>query len=159
MSDTATRSIAEYKDTLRRIRESIEGLTDEQLSWKPSPERWSVKQVVAHLVDSSFVHAVRIRKIVAEPNPALPVYDQDAWVESSRANSADIEAILRAYEAILHYNALYFERLVEEDGGRTGDNNGKPVTVDELFQGFIRHVAVHLAQIERTKAAQAASVR
>lgn len=152
-ANEAKPSIAEFADTLRRIRDSLDGLSDAQLSWKPAPDKWSVKEVVAHLVDSSIVHSVRARKIVAEPLPALPVYDQDAWVAGARSNEAALADILRAYEAILHYNALFYGRLADADWEKEGDTNGKRVTVAELFRGFIRHVGIHLAQIERTKAA------
>lgn len=159
MSEAIAISIADYKDTYRLILERIEGLTDVQLSWKPAPERWSVKQIVAHLVDSSLVHAIRIRKNVAESNPPFLVYDQDAWVDSSRANETSITDILHAFESIVRYNALFFGRLAEADWSRTGVNQDKEVSVADLFHGFIRHVNIHLAQIDRTKAAFPAALQ
>ncbi|MBO9607816.1 MAG: DinB family protein [Paenibacillaceae bacterium] len=156
MSETASEakpSTAAFTDTLRRIRESIDGLSEAQLIWKPAPDKWSVKEVVAHLVDSSIVHSVRVRKIVTEPHPVLPVYDQDAWVAGARSNEAAIADILQTYEVILTYNAMFYGRITDADWEKVGDTNGKQVTVAELFQGFIRHVGIHLAQIDRTKAA------
>lgn len=153
MSEHVSKPIAEFRNSLRLIEERIAGLTEAQIAWKPAPDKWSVKQIVAHLVDSSLVHAVRIRKIVAEPKPHFIYYNQDAWVESSRANEASVEDLLRAFEAILHHNALFYERLAEDDWERTGIDNGKEVSVSELIQGFLRHRDNHLAQIDRTKAA------
>lgn len=153
MSETTLQqSVSSYKETSSLIKLRVEGLTEEQLEWKPAPAKWSVKEVVAHLVDSSLVHSVRLRKIVAEDTPPFLVYEQDAWVSSSRTNQASFHDIIRAFDALLAYNALFYERLTEEDWSRKGLHNGQEVSVAELFQGFIRHVNLHLAQIVRTKA-------
>lgn len=146
-------SIEEYKGTIGAIRERIAGLAEEQLVWKPDADQWSVKEIVAHLADSSLVHGVRVRKIVVETHPPLLQYDQDAWVASARSNEAAIEDILSAFEALLEHNASFYQRLGEEDWQRFALNDGKEVTVADVFQGFIRHVHTHLAQIDRTKAA------
>ncbi|MEW9702702.1 DinB family protein [Paenibacillus sp. SI8] len=158
MSETTLQNIDNYRATSNLIKQIVVGLTQKQLEWKPAPEKWSVKEVVAHLVDSSFVHAVRIRKIVAENAKEFIVYDQDAWVATSRANESSFEHILLAFDAILAYNALYYDRLTQEQWEQKGLNNGKEVSVTDLFQGFIRHVNIHLAQIQRNLDALPASL-
>ncbi|NHN29145.1 DinB family protein [Paenibacillus agricola] len=152
MSEITLRPVNEYRATYVCIQEKIEGLTDLQLEWKPAPAKWSIKEVVAHLVDSSMVHAIRIRKIVAENTPQFLLYDQDAWVASSRSNATSMEEILSAFHALLLYNALFYERLSEEDWSKKGLNGDKEVSIADLFQGFINHVNIHLAQIDRNKA-------
>lgn len=153
MSENTVPSIKAYRETAELIKRSIAGLTPEQLEWRPGPGQWSVKEIVAHLVDSSLVHSVRIRKIVAERRPPFLLYDQDAWVSASQANRSSLADILSAFDALLAYNALFYERLSAADWNRTGLNQDKEVAVSELFHGFIRHVNTHLAQIERTRAA------
>lgn len=71
----------------------------------------------------------------------------------SRANETSIAEILSAFQAILHYNALFYERLTEADWSKKGLNGEKEVTISDLFQGFINHVNIHLRQIDRNKAA------
>ncbi|NQX68570.1 DinB family protein [Paenibacillus alba] len=159
MSETTLQQVDNYRETSQLIREISTSLTEDQLTWKPAPEKWSVKEVVAHLVDSSFVHSVRIRKIVAEQAQDFILYDQDAWVASSRANESSFEEILLAFDAILAYNARYYERLKPEQWEHKGLNNGKEVSAADLFQGFIRHVNIHLAQIQRNLNALPAALR
>lgn len=149
MSEATKQHIDVYRETTELIRQRVSGLSREQLEWKPAPEKWSINEVVAHLVDASFVHAVRIRKIVAENGKEFLLYDQDAWVASSRANQSELRDILLAFDAILAYNALFYKRLTEEQWERKGNNNGKELSVADLFQGFIRHVQTHLLQIQR----------
>ncbi|OZB95374.1 DinB family protein [Paenibacillus sp. XY044] len=145
-------SIQDYLATTELIQRSVAGLTTNQLEWKPSPDQWSVKEVVAHLVDSSLVHSVRIRKIIAESEQPLLLYNQDAWVSSSRANQGSLSDILTAFDGLLTYNALFYGRISEADWSKTGPNQGQTISVSELFEGFIRHVRTHIAQIERIRA-------
>ncbi|MNI19847.1 DinB superfamily protein [compost metagenome] len=158
MSETTLQKIENYRATSHLIKQKVTGLTQKQQEWKPTPEKWSVKEVLAHLVDSSFVHTVRIRKIVAEDNQQdFILYNQDAWVASSKANQTSFEDILLAFDAILAYNTLYYERLTEEQWDYKVLNNGKEISIADLFHGFIRHVHTHLAQIQRNLDALPAS--
>ncbi|WP_152401431.1 DinB family protein [Paenibacillus cellulositrophicus] len=145
-------SIQDYLATAELIQRSIAGLTTDQLEWKPAPDKWSVKEVVAHLVDSSLVHSVRIRKIIAESEQPLLLYNQDKWVSSARSNQSSLSDILTAFDALLTYNKLFYERLSDADWSKSGPNQDQTVSVSELFEGFIRHVHTHIAQIERVRA-------
>jgi hypothetical protein len=156
MSEITLRSVSDYRATYGLIKERIEGLTPIQLEWKPAANKWSVKEVLAHLVDSSLAHSIRIRQIIAGNTSQILLYEQDAWVANAKSNETNIEDILSAFQAILLYNALFYERLSEEDWTKKGVNGDKEVSIADLFQGFISHVNIHLAQIDRNKAALAA---
>jgi hypothetical protein len=159
MSEITLHPVHEYRATYGLIKQSVESLTEQQLVWKPGPLKWSIKEVVAHLVDASLVHSIRIRKIIAESSTQLQqflLYDQDAWVADSKANETSLEESLSAFQAILLYNSLFYERLSEADWNKRGLNGEKEVTISELFQGFINHVNIHLRQIDRNKAGLAA---
>jgi hypothetical protein len=149
MSDITLNSIADYKETFQQIKLKVTELTEEQLKWKPSKERWSIQEVVAHLVDASLIHSIRIRKILAEVNAPFILYNQDSWVSQTKSNEADIADSLIAFEAILTYNVLLYSRISEEDWHKKTIHDGKEFSITDLFQGFIRHVQIHLAQINR----------
>ena len=48
----------------------------------PAPGKWSIRQIVAHLADSEMVGAHRFRQMIAEDNPTLIAFDQDAWARN-----------------------------------------------------------------------------
>ncbi|MFD0617579.1 DinB family protein [Paenibacillus sp. GCM10027629] len=136
---------------------AVQGLSEEQLKWKPSPEAWSVQEVVSHLVDHSFVISFRIRDILAGTSAQLPAFGQEAWVSGQHSNRGQLSDILDAFHAILEYNSLLIERLSDEELEKTGVNfKGETVSIKTIIQGFIRHVQGHLGQIERTKQAAVA---
>ncbi|MGF7034680.1 hypothetical protein J2T17_005649 [Paenibacillus mucilaginosus] len=153
MSQTAI-DLNVFAGNLSRIEESLKGLTEEQLTWKPAPDKWSIKEVVAHLADHLVVTAFRIRQIVSEEVPQVPAFDQDAWVAGIQANEVPLEELLDTYRALLEVNLPLLKRLTPEEWARTAVNpRGKTVTLAELLEGFSKHVGTHLGQIERNRLA------
>lgn len=144
--------LQKFANTQEQLRSAIVGLSDEQLHWKAAPDKWSIIEVLSHLVDHSMITSFRIRKIVAELDAQLPAFDQDPWVSRSKANESTVEEVLTVYEALLAYNLLFFKRLSSEDWDRSGVNvKGKTFKLSELLAGFVNHVGVHLGQIDRIK--------
>ena len=59
-------------------------LSDGQVQRKPSPDGWSVKEELGHLLDSAANNHQRIVRAQLENNPAMPRYDGDKWVALHR---------------------------------------------------------------------------
>ena len=56
----------------------LTGVFGEEEDFTPSPGKWSARQIVAHLADAELVGAHRFRLVIAEDNPAIPAFDQEA---------------------------------------------------------------------------------
>ncbi|QAY67182.1 DinB family protein [Paenibacillus protaetiae] len=150
--------IAAYLGTYDALASAVQGLTKEQLVWKPAPDKWSVTEVLSHVADHNIVVSFRIRAILAGAQDRLPAFEQDAWVSGSRANEGEAADILALFQSLLAYNAKLFSRLDEEAWNKTGVNfKGETVTLLAAAQGFIKHAHHHVGQIERVKEALAAS--
>ena len=73
-------------DLLERFRRGPEllavvltGVGVEEIDYAPASGSWTIRQVVAHVADSELVGAHRLRLVLAEDNPTLTAFDQDAW--------------------------------------------------------------------------------
>jgi len=53
----------------------LRDLPEDLLRWKPTPERWSIAEVIGHLADIELIYADRTRRIVTEDTPTLQKYD------------------------------------------------------------------------------------
>src|SRR5713101_4780085 len=57
--------------------------TKDDLDWQPSPDRWSISMVLAHLADVEVKGFVsRFKAIADQDNPFLPAYNQLALFRS-----------------------------------------------------------------------------
>jgi len=146
--------LAPYTNTYNQLKTAIDGLTDEQLKFKPAPDKWSITEVLSHLADHSIVFSFRLRKVIAETDVQLATFQQDPWVARSKANEGSAADSLDVFGALLAYNSLLFKRLSAADWAKSGANaKGDTVTVEDAFHAFTRHVQAHLAQIDRIKSA------
>jgi len=144
--------IQAYLQVYDQIEQELEELSDDQLRWKAAPESWSVTEVLAHLVDHSIIVSFRIREILSGSEVTLPAFNQDAWVSGQRANEGNAKDILLAARSLVQYHSLLFDRLTEEEWGKTGINfKGEPVSIAVIVPAFVKHVQGHLGQIRRIK--------
>ena len=66
---------------------AIDGVTDEQWKWKPTPERWSVGETAEHIVLAEAMLFENVRNAVASPaNPA--------WEEKTKGKTEFIEKVV-----------------------------------------------------------------
>jgi hypothetical protein len=130
------------------------GAAGPELDFSPEPGRWSIRQILAHLADSEIVAAVRIRRIVAEENPLLVAFDQDAWARRlgyEKRRVADALDLLRRLRAENHQ---LLAALSESDFERAGTHSEQGrITLRELVAGQVAHLEKHAQQIQALRVA------
>jgi len=72
--------IARYRAGHGVLRLALEGLTSIELDWRPTEAAWSVRDVVHHLEDAELTGAVRLRRLLTEDAPLIPVFDEEVGV-------------------------------------------------------------------------------
>src|SRR5215469_6360744 len=60
----------------------LTGVFGEEEDFTTAPGKWSIRQIVAHLADTELVFAHRFRQVIAEQNPTIIAFDQDAWARN-----------------------------------------------------------------------------
>src|SRR5688572_20752965 len=65
--------------TATRLRQLIAGFDESTLARKPAPQRWSVREILAHLADCEVVMGWRLRSVLATNGVTLQPFDQDRW--------------------------------------------------------------------------------
>lgn len=152
---------AELAGLLERYRRGPEliaavttGAAGPELDFVPEPGRWSVRQIVAHLADSEIVAAERLRRVLAEENPLLVAFDQDAWARAlgyERRRIADSLDLFRRLRAENHH---LLAGLPEASFGRSGTHSERGrITLRELVASAVEHVESHARQIQALRAA------
>ncbi len=103
--------IAVQKKTVRKLRKAVQGLSPSQLGWNPAPGKWSIRQIIAHLVDTEIVYGYRLRKTLCEPGAAIEPFDQDVWAQQLRYENHSVPDDLNYLEAVKATNLDFYRRL------------------------------------------------
>src|SRR3979409_737125 len=79
-------TLAEDLERFRRGAEVLAtvltGAAGEEGDYTPARDKWTTPQIMAHLADAELVGAHRLRLVIAENNPTLTAFDQDAWTRN-----------------------------------------------------------------------------
>jgi hypothetical protein len=146
--------IEEYGQGYEMLRKSIEGLTEEELRFKPAPDKWSINLILIHLADSELVSTQRIKKVLAEEEPILFSVDQDAWADGLGYDQLDREQYLQLFKLLRSSLLPILKSLSPEQVERVGvyPDAGK-FTIKQLLEYRVKHVQDHLSQIEQVRKA------
>jgi len=116
---------------------------------RPTPSRWSVLEIVAHLAEvEREVMRVRAQRMVEEDSPLLASYDQVAECEAGRFNERDIHTELQRFAALREENLAWLQRLAPEDWQRKGQHAELgEITLANLLNEWALHDIGHMRQI------------
>lgn len=153
-------------ELVRRFRRGVENfdrrvfdLDEEQLDQAFLPEagvgRWPVRVVLGHLADADLVAVHRMRRIVAEDNPLLPEWDENAFVDQNlygvgqgMAGGGVIGAFVTTIHVLRQWTGMWVASLSDQQLARIGMHPTKgPQSVRDILALYSWHLEHHAAYI------------
>jgi hypothetical protein len=61
----------------QELRQQLQGLSDAALHFRPTPEGWSIIEIVGHINDVDAIWPARVRQMLSTENPELVRVDND----------------------------------------------------------------------------------
>jgi hypothetical protein len=151
--------MSELPELIERFRRGPElvaavmtGAAGSELDFTPAPGKWSVRQIVAHLADSEIVGADRLRRTIAEENPTLVWYDQDAWANNLNYARRKTSESLETFRRLRAENHELLKDLPEAAFARvaTHSKSGR-MTLRDLVETYAHHAESHANQIKEAR--------
>jgi uncharacterized damage-inducible protein DinB len=137
---------------------AITGAAGPELDFKLAPDQWSVRQIVAHLADSEAANVVRLRQVIAEDNPTLVPWDQNAWAERTDYAKRKPSQALDTMRQLRADNYQLLKDLPPETYSRTGNHLKRgTMSLLDLLRLFAEHAENHATQIRAVRAGYKAS--
>jgi DinB superfamily len=145
---TRTKLIEQYKDGYRVVAEALAGAPEDELDTSPAPGKWTAREIVHHLADSEMTSAIRLRLLVATPNPQIMGYDQEEFARKLYYTERPTEASLDAFSAARRTSAELLERLTETEWLREGTHSESGrYTIERWLEIYSAHAHGHAEQI------------
>lgn len=144
--------LAAYEGGAIKLQQSLEGLTESDLDLVRAPGKWSIRQTVAHLLDSEFGAQLRLKFSLSESGRTYNgnAYTGDTWAAGLAYGQrpAFAEAALIR---MLREHAAGLCRLVPGALDRYVLVNDRKLVVRDSFRLSAGHLLDHLAQIWETR--------
>lgn len=138
------------KENFTRIKALIYGLPEEKLLYRYAEGKWSIKQVLVHIIDDERIFAYRALRYARFDKTPLHGFEQDHYAFYSDADSRSLDNIFTEYEAVRHSTIALFNGLPKEAFMRSGtcDGNGNDRTVRALAYHLAGHELRHIKIIK-----------
>jgi len=128
---------------------AIEVVTEEQRRFSPAPGTFSLLEHACHLRDLEREgYLVRVRRMIAEKNPALESFDGAAIAKSRNYLSQDAKIAAQEFAAARREVAGLLAALTEQDLAREASFDGQRITFGDLVSMMVEHDQEHRDEIE-----------
>ncbi|HWO01771.1 MAG TPA: DinB family protein [Blastocatellia bacterium] len=128
----------------------LRGLSEAQAAFRYAPEKWSVKEVVGHLIDSERIFGYRALRFARNDQTPLSGFEQNDYVREASFDDQSLSDLASELEHVRRANLLLMRGLTDEAWARRGEANGNPVSVRALAYMIAGHELHHM-EIVRTK--------
>ncbi len=93
----------------------FENIPSEKYNYRYEEGKWSIKEVLQHLIDTERIFAYRILRISRGDKTSLQGFDQDIYIEPSGASRKTMENLLSEYRATRQSSIALLKSLKDED--------------------------------------------
>lgn len=123
-------------------------LTPDEANYRYEDNKWSVKEIIGHLVDTERIMAYRALCISRGENSPLPGYNQDEYVEHADFDNRSLQNLSTEYDALRNANISMFSSFTRDQILRKGTANNVNISVRALAFIIAGHEKHHLNILE-----------
>ena len=142
-------------DIAKQLREILENtkprllsLSDQHVSDKPHADKWSLKEILGHLVDSASTNHQRIVRMQEKANIGTFGYEQIHWVKSQHYQEEQWGDLVNVWYYYNRHLAHIIEHADKKALANTCDiDYPEPATLEYVIRDYVRHMMHHLNQI------------
>ena len=136
-------------DQLEGTLRVLEPVTADRETYRYAEGKWSLRDVVGHLIDTERMFAFRGLAMARADGVDLSAMDQDEWAARSNAGSRPLADLSKEWVAVRRSTVHLFASFEEADGMRTGRASGYSFTVRSFPWIIAGHELWHRELIER----------
>lgn len=119
-------------------------------TYRYAPEKWSVNEVVGHMIDSERIFTVRALRFARNDATPIPGFEQDDYVRNATFDAHPLAELASELEAVRQSTIFLFRHMDEEAWTRRGIANNAEVSVRALAYIIAGH-ELHHREILRTR--------
>ncbi len=120
----------------------IDGLTDEQLDYKYSEDKWSIKEVIVHIIDTERIFAYRALSFCRGEKENLPGFDQDVYMSNVSVDHMDKEYLYNFFNITRYSSLIMFKGFRDTDWdiiGKASNYNMSVRSFPYMLAGHLNH--------------------
>ncbi len=129
---------------LQLTKELVASLSDEELNSRYAEDKWTIKEVLVHIIDDERIYAYRALAFARNDKTNLPGFEQNDYTKYSDAHNRDIDNIMAEYEVVRRSTISLFNGFSKDALLRIGMANGNNTSVRALGYHIAGHELHHI---------------
>lgn len=129
------------RESLEATWSFIQALPEPVLYFRYAPGKWSIKDILVHIVDDERIYAYRALRFARNEQQNLVGFDENAYAHQAEADQRDLENIFEEYRAVREATIALFNGLPEASLTRMGHGTG--TANDATVRALAYHIAGH----------------
>jgi hypothetical protein len=126
----------------------VKGLSAKKLAFRYAKGKWSIPEIIMHLIDTERVLTYRILAISRGDTTPLPGFDQDVFIKGINVSNIDFKKLLKEYKAVRKSTLYLFKNLTQEMYLRKGIANNDQTSVQKIAYFLAGHEVHHMKIIK-----------
>jgi DinB family protein len=122
----------------------LRGLSEVQGNYQYESGKWTVKELLGHVIDTERVLAYRALTFARNDSAALPGFDQNPWAQHAKHANVALRDLVDEFESVRRSTIHLFRNLDSAAWMRQGLANNKPATVRAQAYVIAGHAKHHL---------------
>lgn len=135
--------IAALENQSSELQSLLAGISEEKSFYKYAEDKWTIKEVVGHLIDGERIFGYRALRISRADKTPLEGFEQDGYIENSNFDGTKFTDLTEELLLLRQSNNLFFKNLTDEAWRRTGTASDSPVSVRALAYIMVGHIRHH----------------
>ncbi len=124
--------------------EFLKSIPAEKWDYRYAPGKWSVKEVIQHLLDAERIFAYRALRVARQDKTPLPGFDENLYTPASHASNRSPESLIGEFQAVREATLQLFGSLEEEALDEIGTASENPISALATAYILAGHEIHHL---------------
>lgn len=126
------------------IRSLFAGTPEEKGTFAYADGKWTLKEVLSHLIDGERIFSYRILRISRGDKTPIEGFEQNGYIEMSNANNRSFDELLDEFDLQRSSNLLMLDNVSDERSQLMGTASDNPISVRALTYIMAGHIIHHI---------------
>lgn len=121
----------------------LKDLSPERADFAYGPGKWTIKQVLGHIIDAERVFAYRALRFARNDATELPGFDENLYVDNANFTTRSLPDLIDEFQGV-RASTIHFAKHLDADAlTRRGRASNNPVSVRALLYIIAGHERHH----------------
>ena len=127
----------------QQTKDALKNVSEEQLNYRYAPGKWTIKEIIGHVIDCERVFTYRALQFARNDNTPLASFEENDWAAASNAGERSIDDLMNEFDAMRESTLFLFKSFSENMINRKGITGKVEISVKGIGYSIAGHELHH----------------